>query len=327
MTTQAAHEAISSLTTSYVASRCLQVVAELGVADGVGEQATQVGDLAARCGVDHDALRRVLGLLASYGVFEVAEDRVKHTPASLLLRDDDPRSMRAYPRMMGLPIVWNAVANLEHSLRTAVPAVETIEPRGFWAYFGDHHREAEIFADAMTAKATADVAMVLATYDFSQFDVIADIGGGRGHLLAAVLESAPDARGLLFELPDVVDHLAVEHDRMTAVAGDFFADPLPPAQAYLLIDVLHDYGDDDCLTILRGIRRAAPLGATVLVVEGLLGGATDSRGHVLDIVMLVVTGGRERTPAQLDSLFKRAGFSGAKTVTAGSLGILEAKAV
>jgi hypothetical protein len=143
-------------------------------------------------------------------------DRFGHTPASQLLRSDHPMSMRAFPRMLGLRIISQTFGNLEHSVRTAAPAVETVEPGGIWAYLDSRPAEAQVFGQAMTAKANADIASVLGSYDFSGFDTVADIGGGRGHLLAAVIDAAPSAQGVLFDLPDVINSdLTGKHDRLT----------------------------------------------------------------------------------------------------------------
>jgi C-methyltransferase len=256
-------------------------------------------------------------------------DRFGHTPASQLLRSDHPMSMRAFPRMLGLRIISQTFGNLEHSVRTAAPAVETVEPGGIWAYFDSRPAEAQVFGQAMTAKASADIASVLGSYDFSGFDTVADIGGGRGHLLAAVLDAAPRAQGVLFDLPDVINSdLTVKHDRLTPVAGDFFTDPLPAADIYLLMEVLHDWTDEKCRAILSAIRRAAARGAKVLVIENVLADdKPDVRGHILDVIMLATTGGKERTEPQLADLFDSAGFQGVTGIpTAGPMRIVETTA-
>jgi hypothetical protein len=144
-----------------------------------------------------------------------------------------------------------------------------------------------------------------------------------------VLDAAPSARGVLFDLPRVIAALDVEHERLTPRAGDFFADPLPAADAYVLMEIMHDWPDEECVAILGAIRRAADPGATLLVVENILrDDEPDPPGRTLDIVMLAITGGRERTPRQLHALFDRAGFAPGPVVdTAGPLRIAQATAV
>lgn len=266
-------------------------------------------ELASACSVNADALHRVLCLLTDHGVFRRDGAGFSYTPASELLRTDHPMSMRAFPQMMGQPVFLELFGHLEHSVRTGAPAIHTVEPEGLWAYYESRPEQARIFGQAMTAKAAGDIGSVLGSYDFSRFDVIADVGGGRGHLLRAVLDSAPDAKGVLFDLPEVTGQLDFEHDRLAVQAGDFFVDPLPVADAYLLMEVLHDWPDAEAVKILSAVRHAAPAGATVLIIENVLPDQDpDPRGHTLDVIMLAVTGGRERTPSQFATLFDQAGL-------------------
>jgi len=167
---------------------------------------------------------------------------------------------------------------------------------------------------------------VLGAFDFGAFGTVADIGGGRGHLLRAVLDAVPTAEGVLFDLPEVTAALDFQHERLRPQAGDFFADDLPSADAYILMEVLHDWPDDACVTILKGIRRAARPGAAVLVIENVIAeGRPDPRGRTLDVVMLAVTGGRERTATDLGRLFEQASLKTGEVVeTAGPLRIIEA---
>lgn len=204
----------------------------------------------------------------------------------------------------------------------------TVATGGLWSYLNEHPREGEVFAQAMTAKAAADIAAVLGAYDFARFETIADVGGGHGHLLRAVLDVVPEARGILFDLPAVTEALDLDLDRLTAHPGDFFVDPLPTANAYVLMEVIHDWPDPQALAILQAVRRAAAPGARVLIIENALDGvAADPRGHTLDVIMLAVTGGRERTGRQLAGLLEEAGFaSSSVTDTSGPLALVEAVA-
>ena len=326
MSEQQPHEIIWTLTNAEIASRCLHVVAELGVADAIESEPVSAAVLASGCGVNADALHRVLCLLADYGVFRRDGHGFSHTPASQLLRSGHPMSMRAFPRLMGQPAFSQIFAELGYSVRTGSPAIQAVEPKGLWAYYESRPEEAEIFGQAMTAKAAADIGSVLRSYDFSKFDTIADVGGGRGHLLRGVLDATPSATGILFDLPEVIDQLDFDHGRLTAQAGDFFVDPLPAADAYLLMEVLHDWPDKEAVAILSAVRRAASPGATVVVIENILSDQDpDPRGHTLDIIMLAVTGGRERTPTQLAKLLDQAGFSQPTIIqTEGPLRLAEA---
>ena len=328
-TTELPHETLWNIATAGASARSLHVVADLGVADLIDDAAVTVEELGARCGVDAGALDRVLRLLVAHGIFERRADGYQHTESSRLLRTDDPMSMRAFARMFGLPLVWESLGRLDHSVRTVAPAAELVEPKGFWGYLHAHPDEARIFDEAMTAKAHADVAAVVDAYDFRAFHTIADIGGGRGHLLRAVLDAAPTARGVLFDLPGVIESLGVAAERLTHHAGDFFVDPLPRADAYVLMEVIHDWADAEATAILQGIRRAASAGAVVLIIEAVMPeDAADPHVHTLDVVMLTVTGGRERTACRLGELLHRAEFRVSTVIeTTGPIRIVEAVAV
>lgn len=323
------HELIWALATATVASRTLHVIADLGVADHIEGTPVPVEELAAACDADADALDRALMLLAAHGVFVRDGAGYRHSDASRLLRSDHPMSMRAFPRMMGMAPFTASIGHLHHSVRTGRPAFELVDPDGLFAHLQRHPDEAAVFDASMTAKAVADIGAVLAAYDFGRFATIADIGGGRGHLLLAVLEAAPQAKGTLFELPTVIETLELDADRLALHAGDFFTDPLPAADLYILMEVIHDWDDAQAAAILAAVRRAAPDGATVLVIEAVADGSDpDPVVHTLDLIMLAVTGGRERTSAQLGELLAGAGFRATATVpTQGPLRIVEAVAV
>jgi hypothetical protein len=322
-----AGELLWGLANAGFAARCLHVAAELGVADRIDVAPVPVGELAAASGVDADALDRVLRLLTVHGVFVRHADGYAHTQASRLLRGDSARTMRPYARMAGMPLWWNSLAALERSVRSGRPALEAVDAQGLWSYLRQRPDEAEIFDHAMTAKAVAGVAGVLAVYDFDRFSTLVDVGGGRGHLLRAVLDAVPSATGVLFDLPDVIGSVELGHPRMSAMAGDFFVDALPQADAYLLMDVVHDWPDEECVAILSAVRRAAPAEATVLVVEAIVpDGPVGARTATLDVIMLMLSGGRERTADELRVLLARAGFSLERVLeTPGPVRIAEAR--
>ena len=189
----------------YAVPRCLHVIAEMGVADVLGDTPRTAEELAASSGADADALARALRLVSAYGIFEPCKDSWGHTPSSRLLRTDHPQSMRSFVRMLGFPINWQTFELLNHSMCTGEPAAERITPGGNWSYYAQHPEEGRIFNEAMTGKAHGQIAGILAGYDFSPFETIADIGGGRGHLLEAILAAYPNATGVLFDQPHVVE--------------------------------------------------------------------------------------------------------------------------
>ena len=311
----------------HVVPRCLHVVANLGVADALEETPRTADELAASVGAHPDALDRVLRLLSAYGVFESHGDAFRHSPASQLLRTDHPQSMRALVRMFGLPINWTICGALEESVKTGLPAAPKIVPEGIWEYFAEHAEENAIFNAAMTAKAHGHVAGVVAGYDFSKFDTVGDIAGGHGHLLRAVLDAAPKANGVLFDLPHVIQEVAgLASKRLSLQAGDFFQDPLPSCDAYILMEVIHDWGDEEAIAILKALRSAAPSHAKILLIEQLVqANQGPDWAKTLDIHMLFMLGGRQRTRTEYEDLLDRAGFSVKREIdTPGGISILEA---
>lgn len=323
------HVTIWQTATAIVASRALQVAAEIGVADHIGERPVLVQTLAEACGADAGALERVLRLLASLGIFVRNEGGYAHSDASRVLRTDAPGSMRAFARLMNLRFVNQAFTHLDHSVRTGEPAANIVDSRGIWAYLKDHPIEGRILGEAMLAKSAADIPGVLQAYDFGRFRTIADIGGGLGHLIRAILARAPETTGILFDLPEVIGSLSPATNRLTPVAGDFFRDALPSADVYILMEVLHDWSDQDCVRILSAIRSAATPGATVTVIEGIVADAGDDpRVNTMDVLMLAIPGGRERSAAELERLFVASGFRlNAVVQTAGAMQLVEGVAV
>lgn len=300
-------ELVANLTLGHLAARCLHLIAEHGVADALGEQSATAEELAKRSGTNADALGRMLRLLAAHGVFRLEGGAYVHTPASRLLRSDHPQSMRAYSRMIGSPAIYGGVTQLDHPLRTGKPAIDSAT---LFARFAEHPEESAVFNEAMVGKSASVIPAVVDAYDFGQFEVVADVGGGRGHFLQAILERTPRTNCILFDLPHVIEEATdLASPRLRLAAGDFFIDPLPIADAYALMEVIHDWADTEAAKILAAIRRAAPRHARVLIVETTVSEDPGPQfGKTLDIVMLAVTGGRERTPSEYAELLAGAGF-------------------
>jgi O-methyltransferase domain len=320
-------QALLQIAGGYCLPRCLHVVADLGVADMLDEAPRTAAELATAVGADADALGRILSLLAAHGVFAFQGDAFCHSPMSWLLRTDHPHSLRAFTRMFGLPSWWAIYGALDHAVRTGLPATKQVLSSGLFAYFAAHPDESAVFNAAMVAKAHGQVAGILTTYDFSGFRMVGDIGGGRGHLLRAVLEAVPTARGVLFDLPHVVQEAAgIGSERLTLQGGDFFKDTLPVCDAYLVMEVIHAWGDKEATAILQAIRRVAPANAKVLLIEQMV--PDDPGPHwskMLDIHMLTLVGGRQRTRQEYEVLFDSAGFSYQREVDTGTdISILEA---
>ena len=301
---------IMHITTTYWTSRCLHVVADFGVADALGDQPQSTEDLAKATGTRAPELYRVLRVLASAGIFEWKDNAWHHTEASRLLRSDHPGSLRDYVRMLGLPAFWNSFADLDHSLRTGEAAFAKHHPEGVFGYLAQHPEESRIFDASMTSKSHRDIAAILPAYDFSQFATVADIAGGRGHLLRAILKHSPKTKGILFDQPHVVSAVTPEKgENLTTVGGSFFTDSMPKADAYLLMNIIHDWPDAESVQILSAIRRDMPANARVLIIETVV--PLTSEPHLskeLDIAMMALPGGMERTEAEYSALVAKAGL-------------------
>ena len=323
-------ETVLHIANGYVLQRCLQVVAELGLADVLEDAPESPASLAQKTGSNPDALNRVLALLAAHGVFHACDGRYRHSATSRLLRTNHPHSMRALVRLMGLPICLDSFREMSYSVRTGRPATDQIAKGGFWEYLRRFPEAGSIFDAAMKGKAQAHIHCILNAYDFSRFTSVADIGGGQGHLLRAIVEAAPGTTGVLFDQPHVVEQAAsLPSDRIRFQAGDFFRDALPVCDAYLLMEVIHDWSDEESVQILKAVRRAAPQHAKLLLLETMIGAENEPhRGKVLDVLMLTLLTGRQRTKEQYAELLAASGFRLEKEIQASpDVSILEAMAV
>jgi len=321
---------ILEVSLSYTVPRCLHVIAEIGIADALGDNPLTAADLAASTGADAGALARALRLVSAYGIFEARSDGYVHTAASRLLRTDHPQSMRSFVRWVGAPINWKGFELLGYSMRTGKPAAEQVTPGGAWAYLTQHPEFSSIFDEAMTGKAHGQIAGILSSYDFSPFKAIADIGGGRGHLLQAVLGAAPNATGVLFDQPHVVEQLAgTASARFKLQGGDFFKDALPVCDAYMIMQVIHDWNDAQSVEILSAIRRAAPVHAKLLLIEAIIPeDSNPSWVKMIDICMLAMLTGKERSRREFEGLLAASGFRLDKVIDVGlGMSILEASVI
>jgi hypothetical protein len=303
----------------YFVSRCLQMVAELGIADLISDVPVSAAELAASTGSSADALGRVLSLLSAHGIFAPLDDGFAHTEISRLLRSDHPASMRAFARMFGNPVIWQAVMRLDETVATGAPMAEQVTPGGLWRYLAEHEQASEVFNQTMVAKARAMVPLVPRAYDFTRFARIADIGGGRGHLLQAILAASPESRGVLFDQPHVIREVgSLASNRLTLQGGNFFEDALPEADTYVLMEVIHDWDEVAAESILRAVRRAAPTGAKLLIAEAKMPDSPVACWTAtLDVVMLNLMGCRQRGFAEYTALLERSGFGAIREIPMG----------
>jgi hypothetical protein len=306
---------------------CLTSVTNFRVADALGDTPQTAAELAAATGTNAEALRRMLRLLAAHGVFACRENRFAHTAASQLLRADHPYSMRDFVAIYGTPAVAEHLGYFDYTLQTGNPTPRKVNPDGFFALLQADPGFGQLFNAAMTSKARLQIASIVTAYDFSACEAIADIGGGLGHLLQAVLNAAPPAAGVLFDLPAVIEAAAAAAtDRLRLQAGDFFTDPLPAADTYLIMDVIHDWDDGQAAALLSAVRNAALPHARVLVIETVIADVPGPDwSKIMDVIMLWIAGGRQRSRSEHEQLLNKAGFRLERVIpTMSDVTILEA---
>lgn len=313
-------------------SRIIRVAADLGLADRIAiDEGRAVAQLAADCGVGAHPLLRMLRALAAFGIFSVSgDDVVSHTPRSRLLRTEADRSLHLAARFWTGRGSWRAWEELDEALAGRVPH-ETAWGVSRFSYLAEHPDEARIF-DAVMAHFPDDRhGAIAAAYDFSPARLIVDVGGGNGELLRRVLARFPEVHGIVFDRPDVVNAIP-ETERMggriAVQGGDFLTTALPVADHYILVRVLHDWSDEDCLRILGAIRAAIPADGRVLVAESLLdplGGSPEL--YLLDMQMMAMFGtAYERTEQELRKLLAAAGFTTlARADTSSPVSVLSAR--
>jgi hypothetical protein len=314
------------LINGYQVSQALHVATALGIPDRLADGARDAEDLALATDAHAPALYRLLRALAAVGVLhEDADRRFALTPLGEGLRTDAPDSPAGWAAFIGRPYHWSAWSQLLHSVRTGENAFAAVHGVDVWTYRAEHPDESAIFDAAMTALAARVATGVLAAYDFGRFEVVADIGGSRGTLLAAILAHHPHLRGILFDLPGVIAGVDLGQ-RCQVVGGSFFEEVPGGADAYILKSVLHDWDDETSVRILETIRRAAPEGSAVLILERRLGPPnTEPAGKLSDLNMLVATGGQERTREEYARLLEAAGYALVSETPAGPVSVFEAR--
>lgn len=326
-------QVIQHLMNAFV-TQAIYSAASLGLADIVADGPKTTTELAAKSGADERSIYRLLRSLASIGVFaETGEQTFANTAMSETLRSDSPTSTRAMALFMGDQAHWHVIGDLLYSVQTGKPAWEHVHGVPCFPYiFEKNLALGSIFNQAMTSISHSQVAAVLAAYDFSRIGTLADIAGGRGHLLASVLQKYPSMKGILFDMgvvlagaPELLSSYGVE-DRVETIEGDFFSEIPVVADAYILKHIIHDWYDDGCEKILGCIRRSMPDHARVLIVDSVIPPGNDPHpGKILDLEMLIAPGGIERTAGEFETLLKNSGFRLDRIIpTASPVSIVEA---
>ena len=321
---------IQQLASARFVSKPLYIAAKLGIADLLASKTLPIGELARRTQTNSSALYRVMRCLSSVGIFrEVEGQSFELTPPARLLVSGEG-SMRPMVLWLGDPRTDHVWENFLWSVQTEQTAVEKTHGRPIFEWLKDDEELAQIFNDAMSANATIRYASVADSYDFSGIKKLVDVGGGHGALMERLLKATPGLHGVVYDQPAVVAGAAKRMsaaglgDRCEAIGGDMFRE-VPAADAHMASLVLHDWDDDRCVTILRNCHRACAPGGRFLIVEMVMPGPNEpSFAKMLDMQMLVMAGGRERTEPEYAALLDRAGYKLKRVVpTRGPVAVLE----
>ena len=325
--------AVLRLVTGMWAAKAVATAASLRIPDVLAQGPKTAQEVAQAVGADPSAVYRLMRGVASIGILDAQGDRFSLTPLGEILRSDVPGSMRSALVAEMAPGHWLPWGLLEDAVRTGKPAAQKALGMDVWTYYEKNAEEGFLFAEAMSGLSTLAIYAVLGVYSFAGARKVVDVGGSHGAFLAAVLQRETTARGVLFDRPEVIEGAGAALEgagvssRVERVAGDFFHGAPSGGDVYLLKHVLHDWSDDECVTILRHVREAMATDARVVVVEMLIGaGGPPSPAPLVDLNMLVLLGGKERTADEFGALFARAGLAlTSVTPTPSPFGVIEGR--
>ncbi len=317
------------LVRAFQVSKMIQVAAALELADRVADGAKPITALALEAGAEPTMLLRLCRALAAFGIFAVDSDgNLSQTARSMHLRQTAAPTLHHAARYYASPHITASWAQLEHAVRTGESAFQAVYGMPKFDYLQTHPDEAQVFDAFMRHSPEDRHAAVVAAYDFSEAGLVVDIGGGNGALLAAILEANPQARAVLFDQAHVVagaaDSFELFAHRLQVATGSFFQSVPVGGDVYTMSQILHDWNDADCLSILTNVRAAMRPGTRLLVIERLLEGISNPMVYLSDINMMVNLQGRERTFEEFTDLLTQSGFFAPRVVrTRSSFSILE----
>jgi O-methyltransferase domain/Dimerisation domain len=314
-------------------SQAITAATQLGIADALVAGPLTADELGAKVGADSDAVARLMRLLISRGIFRRRSgNRFALNALGDTLRSDAPVSMAGAALFFGSKEHREHWTSLVESVRTGKASVPAIRGMEFFEYVAENPDFAGLFNNAMTSTSEMLEAALVAAADLNRFRTIADVGGGHGKMLSAMLTAAPSARGVLVDLPDVVAGAPAVFaergliERVRIEGGSFFDGVPSGADAYVMKNVLHDWDDDKSTDILRNIRAVADSGTTLLLFEMVIPEHDrEFFGKLVDLEMLLVAGSFERSENQWRTVLERGGFRLTRIVpTASPLSVVEA---
>jgi hypothetical protein len=319
---------VLALTTGVWVAPALYAITKLGVPDALKDGKASAAELAATLGVNASALHRVLRVLASVGIFEEsAPSEFRLTEAGAVLRKDASRSLR--PLVLMPPLGGPEMLD---SIKSGVSSFHKKHGITFFEWLDKNPAAAKVHSESMACLAAREADVLLSGYDFSRASKVVDVGGGRGTLLVRILSANPHLKGLLYDRPHNIDASRAVFEsggvagRTEATPGNFFEHVPSGGDVYVLASILHDWTDDECITILEHCRAAMPPEGRLLILEGLVDDAGASTfSTLLDLVMLVTIGGRKRTADEYGALLASAGLERLHVTATPLTSIIEAR--
>lgn len=297
-------------------SRAVYVIAKLGIPDLLKSGPKTAEELAAATKMHAPSLFRILRALASVGVLSSANGgSFAQTPVSETLVTDAPGSLRWFAVSELGQEHYPAWGNLMHSVKTGEIAFDNFFGVDVWKYFQQNPEDAAVFNDSMSSVTAATNDAILSLYDFSNFGTVVDVGGGHGGLITSILTSNPKVKGILFDAPEVIEgaraklEAAGVAERCETVAGDFFKSVPAGGDAYVMKWIIHDWDDEKSITILRNCRSRMRANGRLILVDCVVPESDEPHfSKFIDLNMLVMTGGKERTAKEFEQLLGAAGF-------------------
>ena len=319
------------LMTGHIVTSAVNISARLGLSDRLASGPRTAEELARETGANPEALYRLMRALASVGVFEEGSDRkFALTPVGAALCDGPVRWMALW---IAGEFNYHVYANAMHSVMTGESAVPKTTGNEVFEHFAKNPDLSKVFNDAMTGFSNVVIPAIVDSYDFSGIGTLVDIAGGHGAVLTGVLAKHPGMKGILFDVEHVIEGAKPKIEsqgltsRVTTASGDFFKAVPSGGDAYIMKHIIHDWDDEKAALILSNIRKVLPKDGRVILIEAVIPqGNEPGLGKILDLEMLVMPGGKERTEQEFRALFDRAGFDLTRIVpTPSPLSVVEAK--
>lgn len=332
----APRKAMMQMIHGFMLSQAIYVAAKLGLADLLQDGPRSAEELAGSTCMHAPSLYRVLRTLAALGVFTETEDGLfVLAPMGETLRTDVVGSLRPLAICMGGQFNWQAWGDILHSVKTGESAFEHVFGTGFFQHLERNPDNSKMFVEATNCCATLYNEAIVEAYDFSRFEKIVDVGGGEGRLISAILKANPNARGMLFDTPNLTPGASRLFEREGVAeraeteAGDFLEAVPEGGDAYLLKHIIHDWDDARAVEILKNCRRAMHGEARLLLMEEII---TEDNAFapakILDIQQMLMQGGRERSLEEYRTLLEAAGFELINVIrTQSNLSIIESKRI